>query len=155
MTLEVERRAVFVNKMEEPYEFVKGGSGFQRALKRAPDPWHFLFPCSLQDLVSRCNEPADATRSPSLKVRGFSGPFYYRALPSSKNPHFQNEARCTAFLWKPVLFAWEWKMISLSKAEHLNSFWNRGSGELGNGLIVIFWMGIVSVMTTIVIQSWT
>ena len=29
-------------------------------------------------------------------------------------------------------------MISLSKAEHLNSFWNRGPGELGNGLLKLF-----------------
>ena len=27
-------------------------------------------------------------------------------------------------------------MISISKAEHLVSFWNRGPGELGNGLFV-------------------
>ena len=26
-------------------------------------------------------------------------------------------------------------MISISKAEHLTSFWNRGPGELGNGLL--------------------
>ena len=39
------------------------------------------------------------------------------------------------FLWKWVLFAWESKMISMSKAEHLPSFWNRSPGELGNGLI--------------------
>ena len=39
------------------------------------------------------------------------------------------------FLWKWVLNAWEWKMISISKAEHLPSFWNRGPGELGNGLL--------------------
>ena len=58
-----------------------------------------------------------------------------RPLPSSKNPHFQNEARCTAFLVKRVLFAWEWKMISVSKAEHVTSFWNRGPEELGNGLL--------------------
>ena len=38
------------------------------------------------------------------------------------------------FLWKWVLFAWEWKMISISKAEHLPSFWNRGPVELGSGL---------------------
>ena len=58
-----------------------------------------------------------------------------RPLPSSKNPHFQNEARCTTFLMKMSLFAWEWKMISISKAEQLPSFWNRGPGELGNGLL--------------------
>ena len=57
-------------------------------------------------------------------------------LPSSKNPHFQTEARCTLpSLWKWVLFAWEWKIISISKAAHLPSFWNRGPGELGNGLL--------------------
>ena len=59
---------------------------------------------------------------------------YNRPLPSSKNPHFQNEAKCTAFLGKWVLFAWEWRIISISKAEHLTSFWYRGPGELGNGL---------------------
>ena len=37
------------------------------------------------------------------------------------------------FLWKWVLFAWKWKTISISKAEHLPSFWNRGPWELGNG----------------------
>ena len=37
------------------------------------------------------------------------------------------------FLWKWVLFAWEWKMTSISKAENLPSFWNRGPWELGNG----------------------
>ena len=30
------------------------------------------------------------------------------------------------FLGKLVLFAWEWKIISISKAEHLTSFWYRG-----------------------------
>ena len=38
------------------------------------------------------------------------------------------------FLWKWVLFAWEWKMIFISKAEHLPSFWNRHPEELGTGL---------------------
>ena len=41
------------------------------------------------------------------------------------------------FLWKWVLFAWESKMISISKAEHLPSFWKRGLGGLGNGLVVL------------------
>ena len=37
------------------------------------------------------------------------------------------------FLWRWVLFAWEWKIISIacsiSKVEHLTSFWYRGPGE--------------------------
>ena len=40
------------------------------------------------------------------------------------------------FLWKWVLFAWEWKIFSISKAEHLTSFRYRGPGELGIGLLV-------------------
>ena len=40
------------------------------------------------------------------------------------------------FLWKWVLFAWEWKIISISKVEHLTSFWYRGPRELGNGLFI-------------------
>ena len=48
------------------------------------------------------------------------------------------------FLWKWVLFAWDWKIISISKVEHLTSFWYRGPGELGNGLLLskqelLFW----------------
>ena len=33
------------------------------------------------------------------------------------------------FSWKWVLFAWEWKIISISKAEHLTSFLYRGPGN--------------------------
>ena len=56
-------------------------------------------------------------------------------FPSSKNPHFQNEAKCTTFLVKmSFICTWEWKIISLSKAEQLNWFWCRGPGELENGL---------------------
>ena len=33
---------------------------------------------------------------------------------------------------------WEWKIISISKAEHLTSFWYRGPGKLGNGLFNTF-----------------
>ena len=35
------------------------------------------------------------------------------------------------FLWKCVLFAWEWNHFR--KGEHLTSFWYRGPGELGSG----------------------
>ena len=47
---------------------------------------------------------------------------------------FKMRPSAQPFLWKWVLFAWEWKIISISKAEHLTSFWYRGPGELGNGL---------------------
>ena len=47
---------------------------------------------------------------------------------------FKMRLRAQPFLWKWVLFSWEWKMIFISKDEYLSSFWNRGSGELGNGL---------------------
>ena len=57
-----------------------------------------------------------------------------RPLPSSKTLTFKMRLGGQPFLWKWVLFAWEWKIISISKAEHLPSFWRRGLGELGNGL---------------------
>ena len=53
-----------------------------------------------------------------------------RPLPSSKNSHFQNEAKCTTFLKKWVLFAWDFR----SKAAHLTSLWwhaeARGNSEM-------------------------
>ena len=51
-----------------------------------------------------------------------------RPLSSSKNPHrFWARPSAQPFsaqcqLWKWVLFAWEWQIISTSKAEHLTSF---------------------------------
>ena len=48
---------------------------------------------------------------------------------------FKMRPSAQPFLWKWVLFAWEQKMISISKAEHLTSFWYRGLGELGNSLL--------------------
>ena len=55
-----------------------------------------------------------------------------------KTVTFKMRLGAQPFLWKWVLFAWEWKMISISKAEHLRSFCNRGPGELGNGLLKTF-----------------
>ena len=57
-----------------------------------------------------------------------------RALPSSKNSRFQNEARCTTFLVK-ISFICMRMRISIPKAEHLSSFWNGGPKELGNDLL--------------------
>ena len=55
-------------------------------------------------------------------------------FPDPKTLTFKMKPSAQPFLWKWVLFAWEWKIISISKAEHLASFWNRGPGELRNGL---------------------
>ena len=67
-----------------------------------------------------------------------------RPLPSSKNSHFQNEARCTTLLVKMsfIIVVLEWKMFSISKADHLTSFWNRGLGKLGNGLLRVMSVSI-------------
>ena len=46
-----------------------------------------------------------------------------RSLPSSQNPHFQNEARCIPFLVKMSFICMGIKKnISISKAEQLPSF---------------------------------
>ena len=61
-------------------------------------------------------------------------------LPNNKPPDrvpkiltFKMRQSSQLFLSKWVLFAWEWKIISISKAEHLTSFWYRGLREHGHG----------------------
>ena len=41
----------------------------------------------------------------------------YSPLPSSKTLHFQNEAKCTAFLMKMSIICMRMKIIPISKAE--------------------------------------
>ena len=55
----------------------------------------------------------------------------YRPLPSSKNPHFENEAKCTTFHVK-------WK------GEHLTSFWYRGlrNSEMAYLLSSSYWINL-------------
>ena len=50
-------------------------------------------------------------------------------LPSSKTLTFKMRKSAQPFLWKWVLFAWEWKTISISKAAQLITFWYRGPGN--------------------------
>ena len=50
-------------------------------------------------------------------------------FPSPKTPTFKVRPSAQHFLWKRVLFAWERKIISISKAEQLTSFWYRGRGN--------------------------
>ena len=64
-----------------------------------------------------------------VRLNGFIGHF---RVP--KTLSFKTRPSAQPFLWKWVLFAWEWKIISISKTEPLISFWYRGPGELGNGL---------------------
>ena len=49
-------------------------------------------------------------------------------------------------LWKWVWFAWKWKIISISKAEHLTWFWYRGPGEPGNGFFNLTWETVLAKM---------
>ena len=55
-------------------------------------------------------------------------------LRVSKTLTFKMRPSAQPYWIKWVSFAWEWKIVSISKAEHLTSFWYRGPGELGNGL---------------------
>ena len=80
--------------------------------------------------------------SPTMHFDNYLDPFsratskwridHFRLL---KTLTFKMRPRAQPFLWKWVLFTWEWKIISISKAEHLTSFWYRGPGELENGLL--------------------
>ena len=48
------------------------------------------------------------------------------------------KARLSAelFIWKLVLFAFKWKLIFIIKSMHLASFWQWGSKQLRNGLLM-------------------
>ena len=54
-----------------------------------------------------------------------------------KNPHFQNEAKCTSFPIKMSSICVRMINHFQSNAEHLTSFCYRDLGELGNGLFVV------------------
>ena len=98
--------------------------------------------------ISRCNSLAwpcmlaKPTRSYERKVYlPLETSYFPFCLPKSighfrvpKTLTFKMRLGAQPFLWKWVLFAWEWKTISVLRAEHLPSFWNRGLGELGNDL---------------------
>ena len=66
-----------------------------------------------------------------------------RPFPSSLVPLFQNESKCETFHMK-MSFACSFifmqiKVISIRMVSHLDSFWNRGTRELGNGLLNTRW----------------
>ena len=61
-----------------------------------------------------------------------------RPFPSSLVPLFQNESKCETFLMKmssacDFIFM-QIKVIFIRMVSHLDSLWNGGTGELGNGL---------------------
>ena len=94
--------------------------------------------------VSGTNEPQVSSFTTKLTVYDIHLRWNFTEKMENKYAHFRVPKAITfklrpsaqPFLWKWVLFAWEWKIISISKAEHLPSFWNRGPGELGNGLLL-------------------
>ena len=83
-----------------------------------------------------CKEKAWISSSSESKRKAPLGPL--AAYKTLKGPQAHvlmfSSAIKGPFLWKWVLFAWEWKIVFMSKAEQLSSFWYRGPGKLGNGL---------------------
>ena len=59
-----------------------------------------------------------------------------RPLPSSKNPHFQNEAKCTTFLVKMSFICMRMKNHFDMTGWALNLVFIQRPGELENGLLV-------------------
>ena len=61
-----------------------------------------------------------------------------RPFPSSLVPLFQSEYKCETIVMKMTLICMRMKLhtelIFIWKVSHLDSFWNRGTRELGNGL---------------------
>ena len=61
--------------------------------------------------------------------------FENRPFPSSKNSHFQNEAKYKTFPVKMSFACMRIKIGFLSMTPHLASLWNRGLWQIGNGLL--------------------
>ena len=91
--------------------------------------------------MQKCKNKNKQTKENSAKNSNVTN----TPLPSSKNPHLKMRPSAQPFLWKWILFAWEWTFISISKAEHLTSFWYRGPEELRDGL---FYMASVDNQTS-------
>ena len=69
----------------------------------------------------------------------FSMSIVNRPFPSSLVPLFQSESTCETILMKMTLICMRMKLhaelIFIWKVSHLDSFRNRGTRELGNGLL--------------------
>ena len=63
----------------------------------------------------------------------------YRPLLSSKNPHFQNEAKCTMLIVKMSFICMRIKNDFLKGWAPILLFWSRCSGELGNDLLPLYY----------------
>ena len=63
-----------------------------------------------------------------------------RPFPNSLVPLFQSESKCETILMKMTFICMKKKLraelIFIWKVSHLDSLWNRGTTELGNGLFV-------------------
>ena len=64
---------------------------------------------------------------------------FNRPLLSSKNPHFQNEAKCTMLIVKMSFICMRIKNDFLKGWAPIPLFWSRCSGELGNGLLPLYY----------------
>ena len=77
-----------------------------------------------------------------------------RPFPSSLVPLFQSESKCETILMKMTLICRKKtlhaELIFIWKVSHLDSLWNRGTRELGNGLYSFFCLDklLVSVSLT-------
>ena len=65
--------------------------------------------------------------------------FLNRPYPSSLVPLFQSESKCETILMKMTLICMKMELLAefifIWKVSHLDSFWNRGAIEIGNGLL--------------------
>ena len=83
----------------------------------------------------------------SWREKQLSG--YHRKFWSSLVPQFQSESKCETILMKMTLICMRMKLhaelIFIWKVSHLDSFWNRGTRELGNGLFSVFTSHVIKI----------
>ena len=134
-----------LTQWRQPHCFVKGKSAWQ--LSRGPLWGHqsqtggscprSWMHCCEGTAVCRLGLVFFMSKWPRVFHCGWNRPF-----PSSLVPLFQNESKCGTILMKMTLICMKMKLraelIFIWKVSHLDSFWNRGTRELGNGLLKMF-----------------
>ena len=88
----------------------------------------------------RLSSAAKPNRTQSNGLSSLRFDLFHRPFPSSLVPLFQSESKCETFHMKMSsargFFFMQIKVIFIRMVSHLDSLLNRGTRELGNGLLV-------------------
>ena len=127
--------------------------GIRRNKKRTGNKWNTVE-------VTRSSLVFPPPKADRIEIYIFPWPLLYsRPFPSSLVPLFQSESKCETILMKITLICMKMKLhaevIFRWKVSHLDSFWNGGTRELGNGLSKDYRMRSLAVYSLSYVKRWS